>query len=132
MSHISNRSGRIFKKNQSAYLHGQLEYGLWLKNKGAKTEGGISKKALRTFWKNLSNLTIVFCGNESIEILKIQKKVSANLLFIYLFILFLLYMLSTLQDRGNIENFVWYLTKTMVSMRRRDSGNQCSRTFVRR
>ena len=85
MSHISNRSGRTFKKNQSAYLQGQLEYGLWLKNKAgdgvAVAEGGVSKKALRTFWKNLSNLTIVFCGNESIEILNIQKKVSENFYF---------------------------------------------------
>ena len=42
-------------------------------------------------------------------------------------------MLSTLQDRGNIENFVWYLTKTMVKYATtRFCKPKCSRTFVRR
>ena len=72
MSLITNRGGRTFKKNQSVYLQGHLEYGLWWKKSG---RDAINKKSLRTFWKNLSNLTIVFCGNESIEILNIQKKV---------------------------------------------------------
>ena len=74
LSQISNRSGSIFKRHQQLFLEARYRYCLLCGQRE-----NVRQVEIRKAWKELSNLTLVFCENDSPDTLEIQRKVSSLL-----------------------------------------------------
>lgn len=70
LSQISNRNGCIFKKHRRMFFEARYQYCVVLGNRG-----NVKQTEMRNAWRNLSNLTLVFCEDGSEDTLGVQRKV---------------------------------------------------------